>query len=288
MELIYNPTNKKDFESFQVVRKQQPYFGGDWHYHEEYEILFTIKGDGVRIVGDSMDYFSDPELILIGKNTPHVFRNECKTTNETVDCIVIKFGDFFDGYSLFNLPEMRSIKNLLNKAQRGILFSTQTVNKVKSKLIKLQKLKGVNRILALIEILNLLSNEEDLTFLASENFVLNDESRKEERIKNIINYISENYTKDISLEDLAKVSYMTTNSFCRYFKNKTGKTAFQFIREYRISKACQMLINNNDSISEICYDIGFNSFSTFNRIFKNLKNVSASEYRSKYTKSLAV
>jgi AraC-like DNA-binding protein len=118
--------------------------------------------------------------------------------------------------------------------------------------------------------------------MASEDFQLKDSSKGEDRIQNVINYIGENYIKDISLDDLAEVAYMTTNSFCRYFKSRTGKTAFQFIREYRVNKACQMLINGKKSIAEICYDNGFNSFSSFNRIFKNLKNISASEYKNKY------
>jgi len=83
---------------------------------------------------------------------------------------------------------------------------------------------------------------------------------------------------------LSEVAFMTTNSFCRYFKSRTGKTVFQFIREFRINKACEMLINGNKGITDICFDSGFNSLSTFNRIFKSLKNISASEYKGKYMK----
>ena len=95
--------------------------------------------------------------------------------------------------------------------------------------------------------------------------------KEEDRLQNVIDYISKNYFKDISLQDLSDLSHMTTNSFCRFFKNKTGKTAFEFIREYRINKACQMLMNGRKSISQICYETGFNSFSSFNRVFKQLK-----------------
>ena len=99
--------------------------------------------------------------------------------------------------------------------------------------------------------------------------------KEEDRLQNVIDYISKNYFKDISLQDLSDLSYMTTNSFCRFFKNKTEKTAFEFIREYRINKACQMLMNGRKSISQTCYETGFSSFSSFNRVFKQLKKVSA-------------
>ncbi len=285
MELIYNPTKKNDFQSFYSERRKKPYYGGDWHYHEQYELIYTIKGDGVRIVGDSMDYFDDPELILMGKNVPHVFRND-HSKNENVDYIVIKFGELFDGKSLFDLPEMSRIKQLLERASRGINFSQHTIKKVSTILKDLDKSKGVTKILHLLQALNILSTEQDVEYLSSENFVLN-ETDKKDRIHNVINYISDNYSKDISLEQLAEVSYMTTNSFCRYFKNKTGKTAFEFLREFRVAKASQMLINGHKSISDVCYDTGFNSFSSFNRIFKNIKKVSAGAYRNSYATVMA-
>lgn len=285
MELIYNPAKKNDFQSFYSERRKTPYYGGDWHYHEEYELIYTIKGDGVRIVGDSMDYFDDPELILMGKNLPHVFRND-HAKNENVDYIVIKFGNLFDGNSIFDLPEMNKIKQMLQHSNRGINFSQSTIQKISKTLINLEKSTGAAKILNLLQALNMLSTEDEYEFLSSENFVLND-SDKKDRIHNVINYISDNYAKDITLEDLAEVSYMTTNSFCRYFKNKTGKTAFEFLREFRVAKASQMLINGQKSISEICYDTGFNSFSSFNRIFKSVKKVSAGAYRNTYATVLA-
>ncbi|MEC7004674.1 MAG: helix-turn-helix transcriptional regulator, partial [Bacteroidota bacterium] len=69
---------------------------------------------------------------------------------------------------------------------------------------------------------------------------------------------------------------------CRFFKENTGSSAFSFLREYRINKACQLLINTDQKISQICYSTGFNSVSTFNRIFKIVKGLSASEFRIRY------
>jgi AraC-like DNA-binding protein len=269
-------------ESFYVNRKKLPYFGGHWHYHEEFELMYTIKGGGIRIVGDNMDHFHENELVFIGSNVPHLFKDDYKDDEASTDSIVLKFNNLFKGQNLFTLPEFQNIANFLKTAGRGIIFSKKTVKKVKKILIQLSKSEGAERFVHLFAVLNILANEENFQYLASEHFTLKTTNKGDDRTQKVIEYISENYNKDISLDDLAQVAFMTTNSFCRYFKKRTGKTVFQFLREFRINKACQMLINGEKTIAEICYDTGFNSFSSFNRIFKDLKNISASEYKSRY------
>lgn len=282
MELEYKPAKISETESFYVERKKVPYFGSNWHYHEEHELLFTIKGEGVRIVGDNMNHFSSPELVMLGGGLPHLFKNQEKEKNSAADYIIIKFSNIFKEESFFSLPEFSNISDFIKRSKRGVIFSDAVTKKNHDAIIQLAESEGADRIISLIGILKVLSEEEDYKYLASEGFHLSDTNKGEDRIQKVINYIADNYVQDISLEDLADVAYMTTNSFCRYFKSRTGKTAFQFIREYRVNKACQMLINGEKSIADICFDTGFNSFSSFNRIFKSLKNISASEYKSKY------
>jgi len=282
LELKYHTSKKSELESFIVERKKLPYYGVDWHYHEEYELLFNIKGEGVRIVGDSMDPFFDNELVFMGSGLPHLFKNEQTNESVPVDYIIIKFTNLFNGHPIFSLPEFSEILKFLKLANRGVVFSKKATNRIKKEIIELSESTGADRVVNLFRILGILSSEKDFEFLSSEHFSLKNSTKGEDRIQKVINYIADNYTKDITLEDLAEVAFMTTNSFCRYFKGRTGKTVFQFIREFRINKACQMLINGEKRISDICFDTGFNSFSTFNRIFKSLKNISASEYKSKY------
>jgi len=282
LELKYHTSKKSELESFIVERKKLPYYGVDWHYHEEYELLLNIKGEGVRIVGDSMDPFFDNELVFMGSGLPHLFKNEQTNESVPVDYIIIKFTKLFNGQPIFSLPEFSEISRFLKLANRGVVFSKKVTNKIKKQIIALSESTGADSVINLFGILRILSTEKDFKFLSSDHFSLKNSTKGEDRIQKVINYIADNYTKDITLEDLAEVAFMTTNSFCRYFKGRTGKTVFQFIREYRINKACQMLINGEKSISDICFDTGFNSFSTFNRIFKSLKNISASEYKKKY------
>lgn len=283
MKLQYKSFNESNFSSVYAKRKKAPYFGVNWHFHDEFELMYIMKGEGVRVVGDRMDYFNKEELVFLGSGVPHVFKNDKNASQNEVDYIVVKFNRIIGGQDLFKIPELAPINRFLKRAGKGLIFSDTTVMKLKKQLIKLAKSKNEDRIILLLKVLKILSAQEDYNELSTDTFLLKNTSAGEDRTKKVINYISENYNKNISLEDLASISYMTTNSFCRYFKNRTGKTAFQFIREFRINKACQMLINGEKNISQICFDTGFNSLSSFNRVFKSLKHISATEYKSKYS-----
>ena len=282
MKLAYNNIKLlSPTDSFLAERRKTPYFGNNWHYHNEIELLLIIKGQGVRVVGDNMSHFGDNQLVLLGSNLPHLFRNEDDETKE-VDYIVIKFLYSLSDISIFKIPELKTVNNLLKRSARGVLFKSEAVKNVKRKLIQLSKSQGVDKITNLIEVLGNLSKQEDFDYLASESYNIGLASKDKERTQVVIDFITQNYSENIRLEDLASLIHMTTNSFCRYFKENTGNTAFNFIREFRINKACQLLINSDQKISQICYSTGFNSVSTFNRIFKMIKGLSASNFRLNY------
>lgn len=284
MDLKYKPLNYSQSKSFYIERKCVPYFGPDWHYHEEYELILTLTGEGIRIIGDKIDQFESPELVLIGPNVPHLFKNREDNTN--ADCIVLKFKQ--ENLPFLHLPELSKIQELLNKARRGILFSKKNIKKVKPLLIELSNSTKENTLINFLRVFDFLSYDEDLEFIASEKFALNFITQNEDRLQKILSYFENQYANEITLEELAEVAHMTKNAFCRYFKDKTGKTAFEFLREYRVNKACQMLINGNKSITQVCYDSGFNSFSSFTRVFRKFKNISASEFQNQFMQSSSV
>ena len=283
MRLKYSITQTEDYQSFFSERKTIPYFGEDWHYHEDYELFYPINGTGVRIVGDSIDYFNENELVLLGSKVPHLFKNELEDSSSQVDYIIIKFKPVLINKFVDNVPEFSNVKSLLENAHQGTIFEQMDNYLILEDLIRICESKGADRLIRLISTLNRLALIKQTRSLTSVNFnLICLESENEDRLQRVINFIVKNYISEISLKELSDLSYMTTNSFCRYFKERTGKTAFQFIREYRISRACQMIINSRKSISQICRDTGFNSFSSFNRVFKAVKGISASEYKSKY------
>lgn len=283
MQLKYSVTETKDYQSFFSERKTIPYFGVDWHYHDDYELFYPINGTGVRIVGDSIEYFNENELVLLGSKVPHLFKNEVEDSSSEVDYIIIKFKPVLINKFVDSVPEFSKVKSLLENARQGTIFRQIDSYLILEDLIRICESKGADRLILLISILSRLALIKEKSSLTSENFsLIGLESENEDRLQRVINFIVENYMKEITLKELSEISCMTPNSFCRYFKDRTGKTAFQFIREYRISRACQMIINTCKPLSQIYLDSGFNSLSSFNRVFKSIKGISSSEYKRKY------
>ncbi len=285
MKLDYKPIKliNRQFRSFLVNRQTDPYFGDNWHFHEEYELIYVLKGRGIRIVGDNISEFAPPQLALIGSKLPHLWKNdpdEAKT-NEA-DVLIVQFNRLFAGQDIFSIPEFRSISELLNLSQRGILFGEKTIKKVHSLLLNLMKAKETRSLIDLQYILLELSESKEKHLISSPEFTVPLTKVIGNRLNKIIDYISKNYTHNIDLEDLSKEAAMTPTSLCRFFKNRTNKTVFQFIREFRIGKACQMLIDGNYSISDICFTSGFNSLTNFYRVFKDIKYITPHEYKNKY------
>jgi AraC-like DNA-binding protein len=87
------------------------------------------------------------------------------------------------------------------------------------------------------------------------------------------------YHRKIQLDEVADVANMTTNSFCRYFKKRTRKSYIDFLTEIRIGQARKFLQENDLSISQICFEVGFNNLSNFNRKFREVCAITPTEFR---------
>jgi AraC-like DNA-binding protein len=219
----------------------------------------------------------------VGSFVPHLWKNiEISPDNQEVDIVVIKFNRIIGGQDIFSIPEFQEISELLKKSYRGLLFGKITIKKLHALLIEISTTEGPDKIIKLLQILKLLSEAQDVDNIASSGYIPPQYPTGDNRLNKIIDYISNNFTQQINLIDLANIVAMTPSSLCRYFKNKTNKTIFQFINEFRIGKACQMLICGDQSIIEICYNSGFNSLTSFNRDFREYKKVTPRKYKENY------
>lgn len=249
-----------------------------WHFHPEIELVYVNKGQGKRHIGNHLSYFNNSQLILLGSNLPHYGFTDRFTTNgaETI----VQFKPDFLGNDFFNLPEMNGILTLLERAKKGLLFKIETKKKVGPKIEKLLNLDDFNKIVNLIEILNDLALSEDYTLLNADGFAFETQPQDSAKIDIIFKHINKNFQNQITLDEIADKVSMTSPAFCRYFKKATGKTFTKLVNEYRVVHATKLLSESKSSITDICFECGFNNFSHFNKLFKEITGKSASKYRS--------
>lgn len=279
--------NTKSAEhSFFCQFAEVPHTYDQFHYHKELELMYAIENSGTRFIGDSIEPFSDDDLVLVGPDLPHYWQSDKvyyeNNSSLTAKIVLIQFEKDFAGKDFFELPEMKNVKKLLSAAQRGVHIKHKYAINLKKKIFDITRKKGWNQILNLLDVLcGMAESEYDL--LASEGFSQSYyKSNNEEKISNIYNFLVQNHHKDITLTDVAGHANMNPSAFCRYFKSVTNKTLSESLNDIRIGIACKKLINTELSIAEIGYLCGYQNVSYFNRQFKNVKKINPTGYRMKY------
>ncbi len=257
------------------------YFLNVWHYHPELELDIIKTSTGTKFIGDSVEKFEPGDIVLIGKNLPHLWQNDKAYFEEKstlkADAVVIHFDQNF-GSGLLNMPEMAEINHLLKKAALGVAFTGSSNEIIFKKVDKLVASSGYEKIVLFVDILGRLAKHSDYRVLSSPGFVDSFQDNNSERMEPVYNYVMNHFKTEIKLETVANLAHMNPSSFSRYFSQLHKKTFTQFLNEIRIGYASKLLIENNCNISTVCYESGFRNISNFNRLFKEVKKITPSEY----------
>ena len=100
------------------------------------------------------------------------------------------------------------------------------------------------------------------------------------RMKSVLDYIRKNYGKEIELSELALLSNMSPNYFCRYFRKLTGQTPIEYLITYRLESACYALRNTDLTITDVAFACGFNDVSHFIKSFRKAYQMTPKAYRA--------
>ncbi|AFK05101.1 transcriptional regulator, AraC family [Emticicia oligotrophica DSM 17448] len=270
-------------DCFMVFNRQKKDFDFPIHFHDEYEINFIENAKGARrVVGDSNEAIDYLELTLVGPNLPHAWL-AYQSDKDDIHEITIQFHrDLFDN-NLLQRNQLNQIKDLLERSTRGVVFSKETIEKIKPRLIALTQKSGFESVIELIAILHELSISNESRLLTSGAFSSEKVSFKSRRIEKAFEFMRVNYHKDISLEDIAQEVNMAEVSFSRFIKKRTGKTFIDSLNDIRLGHATRLLIDTSLTISEISFKCGYNNLSYFNRVFKKKYSITPKEFRDNYT-----
>ena len=266
------------------------YFKYPYHFHMEYEIAYIHKGYGTLYAGNSINSFDDDFLVLFGSNYPHMFKSHQDFYDQApklrTHAIIIHFQEDFLKDSRKYYPEFNSINQLLTNSQYGATFGLKGNEPLREKVRNIPHATGLKRLIELIDILYLMGQSANVSFLGQqkEKDLL---TTKDERLVKVLSKINTEYHKEIHLEEIAEIAGMNPSAFSRYFKQKTSKTLTRYINELRVNYACELLIEERLSISQIAYECGFNNISNFNRQFRNITSFNPSDYVKKFSRNIS-
>ncbi|NMM50374.1 AraC family transcriptional regulator [Marinigracilibium pacificum] len=267
--------------SFLIQVDDELHFYDILHKHPEFQLTVIIESDGTALIGDYVGNFKPGDVFLIASNVPHVFKNDNRFYEEENEnraySVTIFFNDNLFGDKFFSLPETHFIGEFIKKHQ-SLKIDPQTAKLLRPRIEGIKEMDNLNKVIELLSILQILASSSEHQILTSELRNNYTESQAK-RINDIYQFTLNEFQRDITLEEVAEISNMTVQSFCRYFKKRTRKTYIQFLTEMRISYACKKLQEEDLSITGICLLSGFNNLSNFNRKFKEVTGLTPSDYR---------
>lgn len=278
--------SNQSLRSFSIRKDIVSFFYNQYHYHPEIELLFIEKGTGTQFVGDSIQRFQDGDLLLIGSDCPHYLRSDNMyfqgDENLQAAALVIHFNPEILGEAFLNLVENRFIQQLLEKSKKGLRISGKTKDAVVKQMRGMLTNSDTNQILELFKLLDFLSQSAELEPLASRIIENNPNDKETARLNQIYNYSAKHFKRKISIEEIAEVANLSSNSFCRYFKNRTRKHFSHFLNEIRVEYACKLIKENQFQVTQVCYEAGFNNFPNFNNAFKKITGKTPLQYSKEF------
>ena len=283
------PLGEQDF--MYVADRHKKEFDYPIHCHDIMELNFVENAAGARrVVGDSSEVIGDCDLVLItSSDLEHVWeQHECKS--DDIHEVTVQFYIHFeDEHTPFRTNPYKSIYRMMMRAKRGLAFRMSAIMTIYPRLVKLATIDD-KFLMAheLIYILHELSKFDDAYELASSTFAKVEVSSESRRVLKVKDFINTHINDELRLEQLANLVGMTPTAFSRFFKLRTGKTLSEYIVDIRLGQAARLLVDTADSVSEICWNCGFNTLSNFNRLFRKRKGCSPTEFREKYSKTKVI
>ena len=281
MKALYEkiiPPESNSFNAYSYTKKE---FDTPWHYHPEYELTYIVSSQGVRYTGNSFENFAANDFVLLGPNLPHCWENTGQQ-KQKASAIVVHFESGLLGTDWTAKREFKTIRKLLHSSEKGIQFGAEIALSLKTKLDHFLTLSSFDKLIALLEILQELSLTKNMKILCDRSFKDELNLNDHERINTIYHYVRSHYAEKFSLSDIANEVHMGAESFSRFFSKTMNKPFFSFLNEYRINSACELLIESDLPVTEICYTCGFESLPFFYRQFKKYKGNSPHQYRMAY------
>jgi AraC-like DNA-binding protein len=252
-----------------------------WHHHPEFELTLTLNSRGQRFIGDHIGEYADGDLVLIGPNLPHTWVSRERIADGPHVAQVMWFHPDWTAALGDTLIELKPVTALLQRAGRALQFSPAIAIEARACIAALFSRVPEERVLPLLELLQMLAGDFEARPLATAAAVL-PSGPDRSRIDRVLDHIHAHYAEGLSLPALADLAALSESGLHRLFKRHTGRTITAYVTALRIGEACALLSGGTRPIAHIAADVGYDTLANFNRQFRALKDMTPREYRGRF------
>jgi AraC-like DNA-binding protein len=258
--MVANMFQQEYSEDYFISIKEWAHQMPSMHYHNSYELYYLDSGEREYFVEDDFFSVTAGSFVLI---PPSVFH---KTGGSYARRILIGFTHDF----LTKTYTPEAAKDILECFNKTLVSPPEKV---------------LNRCKSLLNILNECETERDFAIylgnLLCELSKCREETKYNDQMSMLLEYINTHFAEINSIEQIAKIFYISKHHLCRIFKKTMGLTLIDYLNNIEIKNACDYLTSTNKSIQEIAELCGFNSPTYFSNVFKRHTMLSPHEYRKR-------
>lgn len=280
MKIIQEHVSLSPQEPFLVSIFNEVELSYPFHHHKHaYELTMTIGLSGTRMVGDSTEQFSNRDLVLLAPGLPHYWQDHGVRSGSKHKVVVVQFSDMLIPEELRSTSHYRQIMWALDNSKYGL----EMVNSYKEEALKLiDGLKENNELetyFGILKVLHLFGNEKVVRKLCSEGYTQPNLKDEAGRLESVLLYIQKNYSRKLTIEEVANRVFLSPSAFSHYFKKRTRKSFTDFIMDLRLGKAAQLLHLDEMPVARVGYESGFQNISHFNRSFSKKYKLTPLKFR---------
>ncbi len=272
-----------------IVKSIERFHDTSWHMepnvHELFEMVYIKKGNAVFEISGTSVEIGPNNIIIIKPRQFHKFVVKSKTGCEF---IVLNFG--FENKFDNQLAEvsLEDFLNFVNKKEWGAFISLKVSHKneiinLLNRILKERENPEIGseflNYLLVLELFVLISRALKMEW---ENSIKNKSPKLKELIQAAVNFINNNYERDISLTDISKYVFLSTSYFTRAFKEEMGVSPINYLLTVRVERSKELLRETDAKISDIALSVGFSNQQRFNDIFKKYTKKTPLQYRKSF------
>ncbi len=276
----YKLPDTENHSIFFVDIRIDPELEAKLHQHDAWELYYVTHGYGNRIAGDTVQPFSAGDVVLIPPGMQHrwEFVPDSADKSGHIRYLMIAFSDEFVVRCMNQFPELRNRMGDIKAPADALKYGSESSRTIRKTLEKMNGMDELDRLCEMLRLLPAIFCSTDYVSVGKPTRI----ERDVRRIQQISTYVMAHYVHPIALDDIAAEVGMNRSAFCSYFKRVKGMTFSEFVTQYRLNTACELLKHSEKQVTEICYMVGFNDLPHFVRVFTKAMAMPPLKYRKQF------